>query len=87
MGHAARVDAVEPDGRWKIVGARHAGITVSDLDRSLEFYCGLLHMELLWRRMYREPEIREIVGITDATAFDIAMIQVPGSELTIELID
>ena len=87
MGHAARVDAVEPGGRWEIVGARHAGITVSDLDRSLEFYCGLLQMELLWRRMYREPEISAIVGVPDATAFDIALIQVPGSELTIELID
>jgi catechol 2,3-dioxygenase-like lactoylglutathione lyase family enzyme len=24
---------------WTIAGTRHGGITVSDLDRSLEFYC------------------------------------------------
>lgn len=88
MGHVGSVDAAGgPDAPWEIVGARHAGITVSDIDRSLEYYCGLLHMELLWRRLYEEPEISEIVGIPEATAFDIAMIQVPGSELTIELID
>lgn len=45
---------------WAIVGARHAGITVSDLDRSLAFYCDLLGLELLWRRLYEEPEIRSI---------------------------
>jgi catechol 2,3-dioxygenase-like lactoylglutathione lyase family enzyme len=45
------------DGVWRIEGARHAGITVSDLDRSLEFYCGKLGLELLWRRLYEEREI------------------------------
>jgi len=85
--HAGSVDALERGGPWKIVGARHAGITVSDIDRSLGFYCDLLELELLWRRTYREPEISEIVGVADATAFDIALLQVPGSELTIELIE
>lgn len=72
---------------WAIVGARHAGITVSDLDRSLEFYCRLLGMELLWRRLYEEAEIREIPGVVDATAIDIAILQVPGSDLVIELLE
>lgn len=74
-------------GGWRIVGARHAGITVSDLDRSLAFYCGLLGMELLWRRVYEEPDIREIVGVPEATAFAIAMLRVPGSDLDVELIE
>jgi lactoylglutathione lyase len=72
---------------WTIVGARHAGITVSDLDRSLEFYCGKLGMELLWRRLYEEREIAEIVGVPEATGFDIAMLRVPGSELEVELLE
>jgi lactoylglutathione lyase len=72
---------------WAILGARHAGITVSDLDRSLEFYCGTLGMELLWRRLYEEPEIAEIVGVPEATGFDIAMLRVPGSELEVELLE
>ncbi len=69
------------------MGARHAGITVSDLDRSLAFYCDLLGMELVWRRTYKEPEIREIVGVPEATALEIAMLRVPGSELEVELLE
>jgi catechol 2,3-dioxygenase-like lactoylglutathione lyase family enzyme len=72
---------------WAIEGPRHAGITVSDLDRSLEFYCGLLRLELLWRRLYEEPEVRRIVGVPEATGLDIAMLRVPGSDLEIELIE
>jgi lactoylglutathione lyase len=71
---------------WAIVGARHAGITVSDLSRSLEFYCGELGLELIWRRRYEEPEINAIVGVPEATAFDIAMLRVPGSDTQIELL-
>ena len=73
--------------RGRSSGARHAGITVSDLDRSLEFYCGLLGLELLWRRLYEEREIAEIVGVPEATAFDIAMLRVPGSDVEVELLE
>ena len=72
---------------WEIVGARHAGITVSDLDRSLAFYRDLLGLELLWRRLYEEPEILQIVGVPEATGLEIAMLRVPGSELDVELIE
>ncbi len=72
---------------WEVTGARHAGITVSDLDRSLRFYQGLLGAELLWRRLYEEPdETLRIVGVPGTTALDIAMLRVPGSELEIELL-
>jgi catechol 2,3-dioxygenase-like lactoylglutathione lyase family enzyme len=88
MEQATSVGAAgEPGADWAVVGARHAGITVSDLDRSLAHYCDVLGMQLVRRRMYREPEIRAIVGVPDATAFDIAFVQVPGSELTIELLE
>ena len=76
----------KPSASWHVVGARHAGITVSDLSRSLEFYCDTLGLELLWRRLFEEPEIREIVGVPEATSFDIAMLRIPGSELQIELL-
>jgi lactoylglutathione lyase len=72
---------------WAIVGARHAGITVSDLDRSLAFYEGLLGLELLWRRLYEEPEIRRIVGVPEATGLEIAMLRVPGSDVQVELLE
>jgi lactoylglutathione lyase len=82
--HPSMSDA--PSAAWRVVGARHGGITVSDLSRSLEFYCDRLGLELLWRRLYREPEIGRIVGVPEATAFDIAMVGIPGSETQIELI-
>jgi catechol 2,3-dioxygenase-like lactoylglutathione lyase family enzyme len=72
---------------WTIQAPRHAGITVSDLDRSLEFYCDKLGIELLWRRLYDEPEIRRIVGVPEATGLDIAMLQLPGGDLQIELLE
>ncbi|HEY4347559.1 MAG TPA: VOC family protein [Gaiellaceae bacterium] len=75
------------ESRWAVTGPRHAGITVSDLDRALTFYRDTLGLELLWRRLYSEPEIRDIVGVPDAEAFDIAMLQVPGGELQVELLE
>ncbi len=71
---------------WQVIGARHAGITVSDLDRSLDFYCGLLGLELLWRRRFEERAIAEIVGVPEATAFDIAFLRIPGSDTEVELL-
>ena len=72
---------------WAIAGPRHAGRTVSDLDGSLAFYEGLLGLEVLWRRLYEEPEIRRIVGVPEATALDIAMLRVPGSDFEVELLE
>jgi catechol 2,3-dioxygenase-like lactoylglutathione lyase family enzyme len=72
---------------WTIEGPRHAGITVSDLDRSLEFYEGLVGLELLWRRLYEEPEIRRIVGVPEASGLDVAMLRVPGSDFEVELLE
>lgn len=72
---------------WTIDGARHAGITVSDLDRSLDFYCGTLGLELLWRRLYEEPEIARIVGVPETSGIEIAMLRVPGGELDVELLE
>ena len=54
-------EAVATNAPWEITGARHGGITVSDLDRSLEFYVGLVGLELVWRREYverRDPRDR-----------------------------
>lgn len=78
---------MEAAASWTITGARHAGITVSDLDRSLEFYCGLLGMELRWRRLYEQPAILSVVNVEGTTALDIAMLRVPGSDLDIELVE
>ena len=34
----------------------------------------------LWRRVYEEREIRQIVGVPEATAVEIAMLRIPGGE-------
>ena len=65
----------------EVTGVFHTGITVSNLDRSIEHYCGLLGLELLWRRLYEEREITRIVGIPEATGIEVAMLQVP-SQMT-----
>jgi catechol 2,3-dioxygenase-like lactoylglutathione lyase family enzyme len=78
---------MERSAGWTITGARHAGITVSEMDRSLAFYRDLLGLELLWRRVFEEPEIREIVGVPEASAIEVAMLRVPGSELDVELLE
>ena len=72
---------------WTITGPRHGGITVSDLDRSLEFYRDLVGLELRWRRLYEEPEITRVVGVPEASALEIAMLRIPGSEVDVELIE
>ena len=72
---------------WTINGARHAGITVSDLDRSLDFYCGLVGLELLWRRLYEEREITRIVGVPEATGIEVAMLRIPDGDVCVELLE
>ena len=71
---------------WEITGARHGGITVSDLERSLAFYCGLLGLELVVR-IVMEEQVQEIVGVPEATSFDIAFLRIPGSETQVELLE
>ena len=80
-------EAVAKNAPWEIMGARHGGITVSDLDRSLEFYVGLVGLELVWRREYVNDEIRQIVGVPEATSVDIAMLDIPGGGAQVELLE
>ena len=72
---------------WTITGPRHAGITVSDLDRSLEFYVGLVGLELVWRREYVVDSVRKITGVTDKTSVDIAKLDIPGGGAQVELLE
>jgi lactoylglutathione lyase len=71
----------------RITGVFHTGITVSDLQRSIDHYCGLLGLELLWRRLYEEPYVLDQVNVDGATALDCAWVRVPGSDHIIELIE
>ena len=70
----------------KITGAHHTSYTVSDLERSLEFYVGLLGCEVIWQRENRDQYFRDIVGYPNSVA-KMAMLSVPGSTHAIELIE
>lgn len=70
----------------KITGAHHTSYTVSNLERSLDFYVGLLGCEVIWQRENRDQYFRDIVGHPDGVA-KMAMLRVPGSTHAIELIE
>jgi lactoylglutathione lyase len=78
----------DPDlqGAGAVVGVWHAGITVSDIDRSLLFYRNLLGLEVIADRTVSEPYIFSIVGVESA-AVRFAYLKVPGSDARVELVE
>lgn len=69
-----------------IVGAHHSAFHVSDLDRSLAFYCDLLGFEVVWKRVNREEYVRRIIGYPEAELHQ-AMLRFPHSDHCLELMD
>ena len=68
----------------KIIGVDHVSYTVSDLDRSLEFYVGLLGYEIIWRREITDPYFGRIVGFPDCIVKG-AQLRIPRSQHRLEL--
>lgn len=65
---------------FSVVATNHTSFTVSDLDRSVAFFCGVLGFELL-NRSGRDPEfIARVVDIPGAD-IEVAYIQAPGHRL------
>jgi catechol 2,3-dioxygenase-like lactoylglutathione lyase family enzyme len=60
-----------------VIGYRHTGIIVDDLEKSLEFYQGFLNFELLQRHRDDSQYISEITGIQGLVA-DYAKLAIPG---------
>ena len=61
----------------------HTGISVSDLERSIRFYCDLLGMKLEWRIDHKRGEAFEkVVGLTDV---DVSYAMLSGYGGRIEL--
>ena len=65
-------------------GLHHTGLTVRDLDRALDFYCGRLGMEVLFEGERQGGYFGRIVGYPDAHV-RLAHVHFPGAEHRIEL--
>ena len=67
-----------------IVGFRHTGITVKEMERALAFYCGLLGLEKRTDRI--SPEGGRFVGAPGAS-IRICVLALPDSNAEIELLE
>lgn len=61
-----------------LVGVVHAGFTVSNLDRSVDWYCEVLGLELLSRQRNDNEYTRLLVGMEEAV-LEIAFFRLPGA--------
>jgi glyoxylase I family protein len=62
----------------------HAGLTVTDLDRSLEFYASILRFEVKSRRAIDQPWLAQLLGI-EAAVVDALDLAVPGTDQILQL--
>jgi glyoxylase I family protein len=65
---------------FKILAADHTGITVSDLERSLEFWCDVLGFELSHRAHQKGELAEKITGVAGAEIL-IAVVKAPGHKI------
>ena len=65
---------------FKILGADHTGITVSDLDRSLVFWRDVLGFELSHRAHQKGELAEKITGVPGAEIL-IAVLKAPGHKI------
>jgi lactoylglutathione lyase len=75
------------ENRGFVKGAYHVGITVQDMDRSLQFYLGQLGLELILDTIFDKEYILQIVSISGLKCMRIALLRIPDSELVIELLE
>lgn len=68
-----------------VIGFSHMGLTVTEIDRSLNFYCGLLGFELATRWTRDEDYIRALLGFPDLI-LHAAILRVPGCGSIVELV-
>jgi lactoylglutathione lyase len=79
-------DQPSPDGRGRIVGFFHGGISVSDLDRSVAFYRDELGLTLLTQRDATDDYLRAMHDLPFKTV-RMAFLAIPNSTTVIELLE
>lgn len=66
-----------------ILGLHHTGMSVTDLERSIQFYRDVLGMNLLWRRDHRRSEaLEKVLNLKDV---DVSYAMLEGFGGRIEL--
>lgn len=68
-----------------VVGMHHVGMSVSDMDAALAFWCAFLGTEPRWRTTLDRPYIAEHVGYP-GVRIDAAFVDLPGGGV-LELLD
>jgi lactoylglutathione lyase len=63
-----------------VTGLWHFSFTVSDLERSIDFYCGLLGMQLRLRQDQNNEYTRKLVGYPDAN-LKVAQLFLQGTSI------
>jgi lactoylglutathione lyase len=61
-----------------VFGVLHHGLTVSDLDRSIDWYCNAIGLELVHQQIGDNDYTRTLVGVPNA-ALKVAQLALPGS--------
>lgn len=74
---AQAVPAAEPATAGRVLGFFHGGITVGDMERSLEFYRDGLGLELELDRMLDAPYLRAVLGL-EFDAIRAVYLRIPG---------
>lgn len=72
--------------KGKVTGFIHSGITVKDLEISLDFYVNKLGLELISRQISSNEYISDIVELVNLQEVKIAFIRIPGGN-EIELLE
>jgi lactoylglutathione lyase len=69
-----------------IIGLRHAGITVHDLDASLRFYRDALGLDVTVRRDSSSPHLPQVTGMPVETLRK-ANLAIPGTAIDLEILE
>ena len=68
-----------------VSGFWHGGVTVASMDRSLAFYCDQLGLVQVSDRIVRDVALLSVVA-APATELRVCMLQIPGSDAHVELV-
>jgi lactoylglutathione lyase len=72
---------------YSVTGFYHAGITVKNLQRSIEFYCDHLGFELISQQENSDDYVFNLVSVREAKSIKIAFLKLPGDPMMIELLE